>query len=91
MDKELHDLMDKMFRYGMLFGERVILNTVIPYLNEMQEHPEILPDAIKNITAVLKSVEEEYAAYKAEAKDYLMEQYGEEVEDAEQQRQGEEV
>lgn len=91
MTDETRELKDKTFRYGMLFGERVAFNTLFQFLEFADEHPEILKDAIKDISAVMKTLEEDYAIAKAEAKKFILEKYGEEEEDAEEQGQGEEV
>ena len=84
---ELSELKDKVFRYGMLYGQRTILNTVIAYLEVAVGNPEIINDALINLSAVRETTEEAYKHAKEDAKSFYKDMDKEE--DDEQQGQGE--
>ena len=91
MEEKTKKLTETYFRYGMLFGERVVLNTVLTYIQEALDHPQVIRDALDNLSAVADSVEDEYQEWKNYTKWYTHYNFGEEGFDAEQQGQGEEV
>lgn len=91
MEQELNEFRQRMFRYGMLYGERIGFNTAIQFFELALEEPTVLKEVVKYLKALLKTADEEYAVYKEEAKQMIEKFFGEEVEDAEQQGQGEEV
>ena len=91
MDQELYEFKQRMFRYGMLYGERIGFNTAIQFFELALEEPATLKEVTKYLNALLKTADEEYAVYKEEAKELIKKYFGEEVDDAEQQGQGEEI
>lgn len=89
--EDLYEFKQRMFRYGMLYGERIGFNTAIQFFELVLEEPATLKEVIKYLKALQKTADEEYAVYKEEAKALIIKYFGEEVEDAEEQRQGEEI
>ena len=90
-DSKITGLRERIWNYGNLHGLRMGLNTATLYLEWANENPNAIPELLKILEEITKTTEEQYALFKAEAKQYLKDEFGEEEEDAEQQGQGEEV
>ena len=83
MDPELYEFKQRMFRYGMLYGERIGFNTAIQFFELALEEPAVLKEVLKYLKALLKTADEEYAVYKEEAKQLIEKFFGEEAENGE--------
>ena len=91
MDPELYEFKQRMFRYGMLYGERIGFNTAIKFFELALDEPTVLREVVKLLKELLKTADEEYAVYKEEAKQMIEKYFGGEEDDGEQQGEREEV
>jgi len=77
-DSKITGLRERIWNYGNLHGLRMGLNTATLYLEWASENPNAIPELLKILEEITKTTEEQYALFKAEAKDYMKENFGEE-------------
>jgi len=84
MTEEIKGLRDRQWSYGNLHGLRTGLNTAILYMEWAKEKPEAIPELLQILQELVENTEEQYDMVKADAKQFMIEHFGEEEENAEQ-------
>lgn len=83
MTEEIKGLRDRQWSYGNLHGLRTGLNTAMIYLDHARENHDAIPELLKIVEEIINNTEEQYDMVKADAKQYMIEHFGEEADDGE--------